>query len=66
MASGRHFTTATLVAFIEQEFGPAARFHTCSTDGLTATELVRFLAARGKFSGHESAFTVDPARVCQH
>ncbi|MBI2515886.1 MAG: YecH family protein [Opitutae bacterium] len=66
LASGRTFTRESLASFITEHFGPAARFHTCSAAGMTARELVDFLAARGKFAGSEEAFTLDPHRVCQH
>lgn len=66
IGSGRLFTRETLVAFIETEFGAAARFHTCSADGMDAAALVAFLAARGKFAGPDAGFTVDPQRVCRH
>lgn len=65
-ASGRQFNRASLAAFIIEQFGPAARFHTCSADGMTAAELVDFLAARGKFAGTEEAFALNPHRVCGH
>jgi probable metal-binding protein len=66
IASRRLFTRESLVAFITQEFGADARFHTCSADGMTAFELVNFLSARGKFCGTEEGFTVNPHRVCSH
>lgn len=66
LRSGRLFTRASLAAFIVEHFGADARFHTCSADGMTAAELVDFLAARGKFTGSETGFTVDPHRVCAH
>ncbi len=66
LASGRRFDRAGLVAFIEAEFGPEARFHTCSAEGLDAAGLVAFLAARGKFAGPEDALAPNPDRVCRH
>ncbi|MBA4138814.1 MAG: hypothetical protein C0518_16025 [Opitutus sp.] len=65
-ASQRLFTRDSLVAFITQEFGAGARFHTCSASGMSGAELVDFLASRGKFSGTEAGFTVNPHRVCSH
>lgn len=65
-ASGRLFTRESLAAFISERFGPHSRFHTCSADGMTASELVNFLAERGKFVGTEEGFTLNPVRVCQH
>ena len=59
--SGEQYTEQSLVAAIQARFGAAERFHTCSAEGMTAGELVAFLAARGKFipaaegfSTHES------------
>lgn len=46
--SGESFSTASLIAAIEQRFGADARFHTCSQQDLTAAQLVDFLASRGK------------------
>lgn len=66
IASGRLFTRENLIAFIEAEFGAAARFHTCSADGMDAATLVDFLAARGKFAGTDAGFTVDARRICRH
>lgn len=65
LAAQRIFTRDSLAAFITQEFGPDARFHTCSAAGLSAPELVEFLAARGKFVGPDTGFTVNPHRVCR-
>ncbi len=65
-ASGLLFTRDSLASFIAERFGAAARFHTCSAEGMTARELVNFLADRGKFVGTEEGFTLNPARVCQH
>jgi probable metal-binding protein len=65
-ASGRLFTRESLVAFIAEHFGLGTRFHTCSADGMTAGELVDFLAARGKFVGTEEGFTLNPHHSCQH
>lgn len=66
VASRRLFTRATLTSFITERFGPEARFHTCSANGMSAAELVEFLARRGKFAGTEEGFTVDPKRTCSH
>ncbi len=66
LAAKRPFTRDSLTAFIQEKFGADARFHTCSAAGLSAADLVEFLAAKGKFAGPESGFTVDPQRVCNH
>ncbi len=66
IASGASYTRASLVAAMQAQFGPEARYHTCSADGMDAAQLVDFLAARGKFRGTEDGFTVATERVCQH
>ena len=66
IASERFFTRDSLIAFIHAEFGAHARFCTCSAHGMTAAEIVDFLAARGKFAGTQAGFTVNPERVCAH
>lgn len=45
--SGEQYTHASLEAAIKARFGERARFHTCSASGMTAAELVAFLAAKG-------------------
>lgn len=64
--SGRSFTKDELIAEIAVKFGPAARFHTCSAENMTAAELIEFLSARGKFSGTEQAMSIQPSSICQH
>jgi probable metal-binding protein len=66
LQSGRDFTAESLTAAINERFGAEARFFTCSASGMTATELLAFLEARGKFVRTATGFTADPARVCQH
>ena len=65
-ASTQPFTRESLVAAILERFGAEARFHTCSAEGMTANELVEFLAARQKFKSVGDGFVVNPDRVCQH
>ena len=62
----RAFSKAGLVSEIQQKFGEAARFHTCSADNMSAGELVDFLIARGKFTGEPNALTLDTREICQH
>jgi len=64
--AGRPFTRSGLVGAIGERFGAAARFHTCSAEGLSAEELVEFLMAKGKFFVAEEGMTLDPSKVCQH
>jgi probable metal-binding protein len=64
LASGKHYTRASLRAEILARFGGEARFHTCSAENLTADELIEFLDGRGKFTGSGDGFTTEPARIC--
>ena len=64
--SDRTYTRDSLREAIIARFGPAARFHTCSTADLTADGIIEFFAAKGKFMGTPEAFAFNPERVCQH
>jgi len=65
--AGRSFSKAELIAEIGAKFGESARFHTCSAEGMTATELVDFLMARGKFQSSDGqSLTLDSSAICQH
>lgn len=56
-----------LIEAIEQKFGVHVLFHTCSNSEMTASELVAFLQAKGKFKSNTSdQFTVDSRRICNH
>jgi probable metal-binding protein len=66
IASDKIWTRETLAAAIHQKFGADARFHTCSREGMTATELMDFLEARGKFVDRGDGFTTDDSLVCNH
>lgn len=59
-------TRESLAAAIIARFGAETRFHTCSAEGMTATELVAFLESRGKFMPAGDGFAINPERVCQH
>lgn len=64
--SGEQYTHASLEAAIKARFGEQARFHTCSAEGMTAGELVAFLAAKGKFIPSEEGFSTDQSKICRH
>lgn len=63
---GGKFSHASLLAAIEQKFGPDARFHTCSARDLTAAALIEFLEAKGKFVPTADGFNTDEALICKH
>jgi probable metal-binding protein len=66
LQSARSYTAKSLTAAIGAEFGADARFFTCSADGMTAAELIDFLAAHGKFKPTTDGFMIDAGRVCGH
>jgi len=66
LANGQSWTSDRLVAAIDEKFGREARFHTCSQEGMTARELVDFLAARGKFIPVEEGFVTHKSKICNH
>ncbi len=54
--SGEQYTHASLEAAIKTRFGEQARFHTCSAEGMTAGELVAFLAAKANLYLQKKVF----------
>ncbi|MCL2297460.1 MAG: YecH family protein [Proteobacteria bacterium] len=66
IASGKTWTRESLIAEIHQKFGNDVRFHTCSSDDMTAGELIDFLEARGKFVARGDGFASDERHVCHH
>ncbi|TWT77794.1 hypothetical protein Pla123a_15900 [Posidoniimonas polymericola] len=66
LAGGQSYTRESLCSAIVKEFGEAARFCTCSAEGMTADELVSFLEARDKFVATEGGFTTAADKICDH
>ncbi|MCK6479920.1 MAG: YecH family protein [Planctomycetes bacterium] len=64
--AGRSYTRAELVAAIHERFGPEARFHTCSAEGMTAAQLVDFLESRRKFIEEGGKVRTERDRICGH
>jgi probable metal-binding protein len=64
--SGRSFSRESLIAAVAERFGAETRFHTCSAEGMTAAQLIDFLAAKGKFVTAEDGFSTRPDRICNH
>ena len=60
------YSEKSLEQAIIAKFGEQARFHTCSAQGMTAMELVIFLAERGKFIPQEEGFTTHESKICRH
>ncbi len=65
MMEGNTYTTESLREAIIAKFGVEARFHTCSAEGMTASEVIEFLRQKGKFKPTQSGFTMDIERVCK-
>ncbi len=66
MESGHKYSRESLIETINERFGENARFYICSGGGMTASELVEKLMAKGKFIGEETAFEFNPATKCNH
>ena len=66
LAAPKPYTRLSLTRAILERWGEEARFCTCSADNMTATELVDFLADRGKFLPAGDGIIINPERVCQH
>lgn len=64
--SGKTYTRASLAADIIANFGPDARFYTCSAQNLTAEGIIDFLQAKGKFVPSEEGFQTSADLVCKH
>ena len=62
--SGETYTQNTLRTAISDWFGGTARFHTCSTENMTADELIFFLAERRKFTSNDAGFRVNEDEIC--
>jgi probable metal-binding protein len=64
--SGESYDEKNLEAAIHAKFGESARFCTCSASGMTASELIEFLAAKGKFVPASTGFSTHPSKICDH
>jgi len=66
LQSGRAYTRASLLSEIITNFGPEARFYTCSAQNLTPDGLIDFLEAKGKFVPGKEGFQTSPHLMCRH
>lgn len=64
--SGQAYDADSLESAIVEKFGDQARFHTCSASGMTARELIDFLAARKKFVPFGGGFSTEASNICDH
>jgi probable metal-binding protein len=66
LEAGGTFSRESLKDAVIDRFGPDTRFHTCSAEGMTAEQLIDFLAAKGKFVEAEGGFNTRSDRICNH
>jgi probable metal-binding protein len=66
LQSGKAYTKATLLIDIVSEFGPDARFFTCSAQSLTPEALIDFLQQKGKFVPCAEGFQTSAGLMCSH
>lgn len=66
VGSGKAYTRESLREAIVAQFGAAARFCTCSAEGMTADQLIDFLDSRGKFVGRGTGFSTAADKICEH
>lgn len=62
--SGKTYTHDTLRTAIGDWFGQTARFHTCSTENMSADVLIAFLAENRKFYSNDVGFRVNEDAIC--
>lgn len=55
-----------LVQLIDEHFGHAARFCTCSASDMTSSALVAFFVERGKLISSGGQLLFNPSRNCGH
>ena len=66
LQSGKAYSRSSLLTQIIANFGPDARFYTCSAQNLTAEGLIDFLEANGKFVPCDAGFQTSPDLMCKH
>ncbi|WP_028025781.1 YecH family metal-binding protein [Enterovibrio calviensis] len=55
-----------LVDWVSGQWGTSARFHTCSQNGLSLSEVLVFLRRRKKILEQAGSLVVNEASICQH
>jgi len=64
--SNNSYNKESLREAIEEKFGAATKFYTCSASDMTADELIDFLDSRGKFLGQKDSFNTESSKICNH
>lgn len=66
LEAGEAFDAESLESAIHARFGDSARFCTCSASGMSARQLIEFLAQRGKFVPSGGGFSTHASKICSH
>jgi probable metal-binding protein len=66
LQSAKAYTRSSLLADIVANFGPQARFYTCSAQSLTPEGIIDFLQAKGKFVPYDDGFQTSADLMCKH
>jgi probable metal-binding protein len=66
MTSGKNYSASELILDVEKKYGAEVRFYTCSSENMSAAELVEFLDTKGKFIQKEDGFNFNPEKKCNH
>ncbi|MBM3494294.1 MAG: DUF2492 family protein [Armatimonadetes bacterium] len=66
LAAQQPMTRETLAQAADEEFGPDARYHTCSAEEMQMDDLLRFLLDRRKVTEHNGYLTAHREEMCDH
>lgn len=66
VAQGAAIIKPELISMMEQKFGSAARYHTCSATDLSAEALIQLLIGKGKFYETSQGIQLVVGRKCEH
>lgn len=64
--SGLSYNRESLRTAIHAQFGEETTFFTCSSDKMTADQLMDFLQSKGKFHPTEDGFGLSAGSICNH
>ena len=64
--SGQAYSRNSLRTAIHEKFGPETTFFTCSSDRLSADQLIDFLQSKGKFHLMDDGFGLNEEQICNH
>ena len=64
--SGLSYNRDTLRSAIHKQFGADTTYFTCSSDKMSADQLMDFLQSKGKFHPTEDGFGLSKEKICNH